>query len=436
MQAESLVKAYILTHGVRFTSDALRHAKAIGAKRQNVVYNLPATGGVNVESSKSQRLSSATDSEELARPQELFLVGDDGYKVCVSAVAPVLNRECAIVSFRDDLITIETPSHPELGNAVASVEFVPQPAYYDSKTSRGRAVTRWVSACGYDEMNVWPWHDCAIGKTCTFCGINSVQKKAGRSIDTIHALEWRQSGDAISQWSQVRDGVLAELMEAVELSIDDDCYREECHLILISGNLADHQLDAQALIYAELANAITSRYPGRFAEGAVAVTAPPRDLRLLTHMRDNGIEVGVFNLEAFSPDAFAVHCPGKASIGRDHYLDTLTAGVDVFGWGRSWCNFVLGLEPIETLLEGCEQLAAKGITPGANVLHLDHGATLSCDPPTINDVVFFFNRLAEIYRKHGHRPYYCERALRTSLANEAFAGRLGGTHSEISSFQL
>jgi hypothetical protein len=436
MQAESLVKAYILTHGVRFTSDALRHANAIGAKRQNVVYNLPATGGVSVESNKSQRLSSAADSEELARPQELFLVGDDGYKVCVSAVAPVLNRECAVVSFRDGLIAIETPSHPELGKVVASVEFVPQPAYYALKTSRGRAVTRWVSACGYDEMNVWPWHDCAIGKTCTFCGINSVQKKAGRNIDTIHALEWRQSGDAISQWSQVRDGVLAELMEAVELSIDDDCYREECHLILISGNLADHQLDAQALIYAELANAITSRYPGRFAEGAVAVTAPPRDLRLLTHMRDNGIEVGVFNLEAFSPDAFAEHCPGKAAIGRDHYLDTLTAGVDVFGWGRSWCNFVLGLEPIETLLEGCEQLAAAGVTPGANVLHLDHGATLRCDPPTINEVVFFFNSLAEICRKHGHRPYYCERALRTSLANEAFAGRLDGTHSEISSFQL
>jgi hypothetical protein len=436
MQAESLVKAYILTHGVRFTSDALRHAKAIGAKRQNVVYNLPATAGVSVESKKNQRLSSAADSDELARPQELFLVGDDGYKVCVSAVAPVLNRECAVVSFRDGLITIETPSHRELGNSVASVEFVPQPAYYDSKTSSGRAVTRWVSACGYDEMNIWPWHDCAIKKACTFCGINSVQKRVGRNIDTIHALELRRSGDAISEWSQVRDGVVSEVMEAVELSIDDTCYRDECHLILISGNLADHQLDLQTLIYSELANAITSQYPNRFAEGAVAVTAPPRDLRFLTHMRDNGIEVGVFNLEAYSLDAFAEHCPGKASIGRDHYLDTLSAGVDVFGWGRSWSNFVLGLEPIEALLEGCEQLAATGITPGANVLHLDHGATLRCDPPTLSDVLFFYNRLAEIYRRNGHRPYYCERALRTSLANEAFAGRLDGTNSEIRSFQL
>ena len=436
MQAESLVKAYVLTHGVRFSVDALRRAKAVNAKRQNVVYNLPATGGVASESNRSQRLSAATAPDELTRPQEMFLVGDDGYTTCVSAVAPVMNRECAVVSFHDGEITIETPSHPELGNAVASVEFVPQPAYYDLKTSSGRAVTRWVSACGYDEMNVWPWHDCAIGKTCSFCGINSVQKKVGRNIDMIHSLDWRQSGDAMSRWLLVRDGVLSELIEAVDLSIDDDCYREDIHLILISGNLADHQLDAQALIYAELANAITSRYPGRFAEGAVAVTAPPSDLRLLANMRDKGIEVGVFNLEAFSPEAFAEHCPGKASIGRDHYLNTLRAGVDVFGWGRSWCNFVLGLEPAETLLDGCEQLAAAGVTPGANVLHLDHGATLRCDPPTIDEVVHFFNRLADIYRNHGHPPYYCARALRTSLANEAFAGRLDGITTDLRSFQI
>lgn len=433
MQTESLVKAYVLTHGVRFSVDALHHAKAVNAKRQNVVYNLPATGGVLGLSTRNQRLSVATASEELARPQELFLVGDDGYTTCVSAVAPFMNRRCAVVSYCDGVIAIETPSHPELGKAIASVEFVPQPAYYDLKTSSGRAVPRLVSACGYDEMNIWPWHDCAIGKACSFCGINSVQKKVGRNIDMIHSLDWRHSVDAMSRWALVRDGVLAELMEAVDLSIDDQCYREEIHLILISGNLADHQLDAQALIYADLANAITSRYPGRFAEGAVAVTAPPNDLRLLTSMRESGIEVGVFNLEAFSPEAFAEHCPGKASIGRDHYLDTLRTGVDVFGWGKSWCNFVLGLEPTEALLNGCEQLAVIGVTPGANVLHLDHGAVLKCDPPTIETVVHFFSMLAEIYRQHGHRPYYCARALRTSLANEAFAGRLDGTTSNVRS---
>ncbi|HIA77488.1 MAG TPA: hypothetical protein EYO05_04770 [Gammaproteobacteria bacterium] len=178
------------------------------------------------------------------------------------------------------------------------------------------------------------------------------------------------------------------------------------------------------MIYSDIASVITSQHPGRFTEGAVAVTAPPNDLRLLKRMYESGIEVGVFNLEAFSPQAFAVHCPGKRAIGREHYLSALIEGVKVFGWGKSWCNFVLGLEPIDVLLAGCEELAAQGVTPGANVLHLDHGATLNCTPPTIEEVIYFFSGLADIYRKYDHRPYYCELALRTSLANEAFADRL------------
>ena len=81
MGAESLAKAYILTHGVRFSPAALDHAELIGAKRQNMVYNLPAADGDAVG------LAVVADRDRVARPQELFLTGDDGYTVCVSAVA-------------------------------------------------------------------------------------------------------------------------------------------------------------------------------------------------------------------------------------------------------------------------------------------------------------------------------------------------------------
>jgi hypothetical protein len=155
------------------------------------------------------------------------------------------------------------------------------------------------------------------------------------------------------------------------------------------------------------------------------VTAPPRDTALLAVMQEAGVEVGVFNLEAFGPVAFAKHCPGKARIGRDHYRATLDRGVSTFGWGRSWCNFVLGLEPAADLLLGCEELAARGVTPGANVLHRDQGASACPEPPDVDTVIGFYRELAGVYRRHRHRPYYCQLALRTSLANEAFDGRLG-----------
>lgn len=425
MHAESLAKAYVLTHGVRFTEDALGFAAQVNAKRQNGVYNLPAADTATPAVQRDNRALSILPSEaRLDRPQEMFLKGEDSYTVCVSAVSPVPGRKPATVHFNDGRLTLDTPSRPTIGQALDGLTFVPQPRYYDCHTASGRSVKRWVSACGYDEMNIWPWHDCAISRPCSFCGINAVQKQTGRDLDLLHALEMRRELDADRLWLSVREQVLGEITEAVGLAIDDECYRDHIHLILISGNLADHQLDAQARIYADIAKAITQRHPGRFAEGAVAVTAPPSDLGLLRLMRNCGIEVGVFNLEAFTPAAFALHCPGKDRIGRDHYLDTLQAGVKVFGWGRSWCNFVLGLESASDLLSGCEELASQGITPGANVLHRDHGASAKLDPPDMETVVTFYRELAAVCRRHKQRPYYCQLALRTSLANEAFAGRL------------
>ena len=411
MSAESLAKAYILTNGVRFTQDALCYAEQVNAKRQNMVYNRPAND------------SDGLSTGHTARPQELFLTGDDNYKVCVSAVTPVEERSCAVVDYSKGVLTVATPSRPSVGERVALVEYVPQPSYYSLTTTSGRPVTRWVSACGYDEMNVWPWHDCAIGQTCTFCGINAVLREAGKNVDLIHALELRQHSDYERRWESHRAEVLSEITEAVQLAIDDECYSEEIHLILISGNLANHQLDLQAIMYSEIAAAIVQNHPDRFAEDVVAVTAPPTDLKFLSTMREAGIAVGVFNLEAFSPDAFARHCPGKNKIGRDHYLQTLQRAVGVFGPGKAWCNFVLGLEPVEELLAGCEALAESGIVPGANILHRDHGASVRHTPPTFDEVLAFYSRLGAVYRQHNLRPYYCQLALRTSLANEAYAER-------------
>lgn len=425
MHAESLAKAYVLTHGVQFSDDALQCATEFNAKRQNAVYNLPVDDSMWPEAGRRHSVPSGSDrSAQLDRPQELLLSGDDGYTVCVSAVAPVHGREPARVEVRQGNLRLSTPSWHHLGDSLSQVAFVPEPTYYRRQTSSGRLVRRWVSACGYNEMNVWPWHDCAISQPCSFCGINFVQKQATQSADILHAIKIRRESDAYQVWLSRRKAVLTEIAESVGMAIDDDCYREGVHLIIISGNLADSQLDAQARIYAEIATTIMGQFPTRFADGAVAVTAPPSDLELLWIMKNGGVGVGVFNLEAFTPEAFERHCPGKHRIGRAHYLATLVKGVEVFGWGRSWCNFVLGLESVPDLLAGCEELAAMGVTPGANILHRDHGASLNHEPPDLETVIGFYRELAAIYLRYDQRPYYCQRALRTSLANEAYVGRL------------
>ncbi len=89
-----------------------------------------------------------------------------------------------------------------------------------------------------------------------------------------------------------------------------------------------------------------------------------------------------------------------------------------------WTNFVLGLEPVDDLLAVCRTLALDGIVPSANVLHFDEGNQIDCAPPSLNDVAHFFIELNRINCAQDFRPYYCAKALRTSLTNEAFAQRL------------
>lgn len=413
MGAESLGKAYILTHGVEFTDIALEHAEKVDAKRQNYVYNSP------VNYSKLARKKAS-----YGRPQELFLIGSDGYKVCSSAVSAVPGRENALVDYIDGKLVLSTPAMPEIGHSIANVEYVPQPAYYGKKTSSGKDIKRIVSACGYDEMNIWPWHDCAISKKCSFCGINSVKKGCAKNeSDLLEAYTLKNEADPKKFWDTKKESVIAEIIEAMGIAIDDECYAQEIHLIMITGNLDDSQLNLQAEIYSDIAKEISSNFPQRFAEGIIAVTAPPSNLEYLEVMKNSGIEIGIFNLEAYGEKAFLKHCPGKSVAGRTHYLETLERGVEVFGWGKSWCNFVLGLEDYEELLKGCEILASKGIVPSANVLHVDFGSSLKIAPPTFEEVIDFYKKLSAIYKKYSMKPYYCAKALRTSVSNEAFAGR-------------
>lgn len=398
MANEALLKAYILSRGVQFTQAALDYAILHLAKQQNLVYNAP-------------------KGYAKSRPQELLITGPTGYTVVASCTAPHDEAKSVwIDTIGDRLVAIVD----DLDFSGLSLAFVPEPGYYDKVTQSGTPLKRLVSACGLDELNIWPWHDCAISHKCTFCGVNKILRES-ESDDLLTAFAISRSAE---HWDQRKAAYLQDLKEAVQLAYDDDCYKEHLHLILIGGNLANDQLDRQAIIFTEIAGALHEVMGPRSTEGVVAVMMPPKDPSLLRQMKDGGIDIVVFNLEVAQEPYFSQLVPGKSRIGRDLIIERLEQSVPIFGRNKVWCNFVFGLEPVDGLLAMCEYLASKGITPGANVLHLDHGSSLHVVPPSVDEILYFYQQLAQIYRKHDLTPYYCQKALRTGLANEAFHGRL------------
>lgn len=396
VEEETYLKAMILSRGIEFSEEAIEVALLERAKGQNLVYNMPLY---------------ATDR----RPQELIITNlKDGYSVVVSCVAS--NPKSTPVYLDAD----------QNGNLLAFIDnkkvndieihFVQEPEYYRQILKNGENVKKYVSACGYDELNIIPWKGCAISQGCRFCGINNFVNKKDLSAHIISRDQ--------SQWHKVCDQYLNDLEEAISIAVRSNCYNEHAHVILIAGNLDNSSLDFQAEIFAKITKRISHLIRDISKEGVVVVITPPRNQKLISDLKEAGVRKVVFNLEAIIEKTFEKYCPGKADLGYKFFIDRLKYAVGVFGRGNVWTNLVFGLENKDDVLEKCELLIKEGVVISANVLHLDKGNSLDCDIPKIEDIIDFFYRLEMLNYKEGFLPFYCAKALRTSISNEAHDTRI------------
>ncbi len=396
IREETFLKAYILTHGVSFSEKCLNESMHGKCKQQNLIYNMPLNASA-------------------IRPQELIITNKmDNYSVVVSCVAehegsnPVF---LDIDSHNAIFAKIENKIIPNI-----TIDFVKEPNYYSKELRKGVKVKKYVSACGLDELNIVPWKGCALSKKCSFCGINNFIDDMNYNAFTI--------SDDYNKWNTVRDTYLKDLKRSIHIASKDSCYKEHMHTILISGNLKDKDLDFETDIFCEIANYIKDDINELSDEGIILVITPPKDMKKIDMLKESGIRTVVFNLEAIIPEYQKMHCPGKYALGNDFFKERLLYATKIFEKGHTWSNLVLGLEPIDEMLPLCEYYARNGVVLSANVLHLDKGNTTECLIPTMADVVKFFYELERINTKYGFLPYYCSKALRTSLSNEVHDYRI------------
>ena len=228
-----------------------------------------------------------------------------------------------------------------------------------------------------------------------------------------------------SLWTRNRAKYLECLIESALVAKEDSIYKEHLHPIIISGNLEDNSLNFQTIIYSEIAYNLYPVLKEKLDhDGIIVVLQPPSDDSMLELMRNSHISTVVFNQEVASCKARKDYCPGKYIISRDYIDNRLEAAINYFGRNHVWTNFVFGLEPIDYLLEKCKELCVLGVVPSANIFHRDSGSILANhDSPSYKDTYTFFNHLSFLYQKYNMKPFYCSKALRTSLTNEAYDGR-------------
>jgi bacteriochlorophyllide c C-7(1)-hydroxylase len=138
----------------------------------------------------------------------------------------------------------------------------------------------------------------------------------------------------------------------------------------------------------------------------VANVYPPEDFSELLKWKNLGFHGTQFDLETADAKYFAAICPGKTRF-RPHefWKEAQIASRDIFGPGRGTVSFLLmGLEPMETLLEGLEERLSKGIAPVPITRVQLTGSKMERFPPPEADwLVEACEKMAELYIRYADR---------------------------------
>jgi bacteriochlorophyllide c C-7(1)-hydroxylase len=127
---------------------------------------------------------------------------------------------------------------------------------------------------------------------------------------------------------------------------------------------------------------------------------PPKDLSEMYKWKELGINGTSFDVEIMDPAFFAAVCPGKADYApHEFWLEAQNASTEIFDWTTT--GLVVGLEPMQGLLEGMEDRVANGVLPLPFSFLPAPGSTFERFRPPNADWIFeCADKAADIFIRH------------------------------------
>lgn len=382
MQNELLLKARLLVDGVRVGESAFG---GVGRQHKEQVHHL-FEYDFDVHAAPLQ-------------PAEMRLPGGSVVQVRLNHHSPFL------VERRGDTLVLE-----EAGRALVTIEWLERPAFYNLATSAGRAMTSIAELVGEDCLSVSHTNTCLTfsnGKQCAFCNMNYTPKQYDEVLIRKKAAEVGEVAGAA-----FRSGVAR-------------------HFTITGGILRGNREMGILETYLEAFREATGqeKIPG------YVIMTPPEDLGELERLYNLGIQGIGFNLECWNPAFFRAICPGKEErIGYERYREAQRAAVEIFGaGGRVFSGFVAGIEPMEFLLEGVQELAEEGVASIPLVWSPSAGTRLQGHrPPTGEWHLELAERAAALMVRHLRRdtaalaaePVRCTHCQTQCLLQDVLVSRL------------
>lgn len=299
-------------------------------------------------------LSEMPQQEHLRAPEEIALLGGP-YNLRRTVVSVRLNPASPYRLDRQDdgfVLRLE-------GETVCPVILPPEPPHYRRCLSNGKPVSEIAPVIEWGYLiYLTVFRRCQYAgsdQECRFCDINpnfDQRRAAGLPYTPVKSVE--------------------EILEALDIiSVTDT--NSQAYTLTGGSVTSTLRGQSEADFYAQYAQAIEARFPGKWIGKAVVQALPKEELQRL---RDAGVRIYHPNYEVWDERLFAWLCPGKNEyIGRQNWLRRILDARDVFGPSCVIPNFVGGVEmarphgfesveqAIRSTAEGLEFFMSHGVTP-------------------------------------------------------------------------
>ena len=272
-----------------------------------------------------------------------------------------------------------------------------------------------LSVVGCDRLRVLPFDGCWNWNTsspCKFCNLHPQGNHGVRP--NLNSLP--EHSDYSKWWEAHSKQYLSNLSNAFKrvLEVKDSALQPHCHLVIMAGGFPDLEYLWRILIQTVEALRTVSSFENLDSH----LNAPPHfNINQLQCIKDMGIEKIQYNIEVYGKDTYEAVCPGK--IPYETLMEKLIEAVEVFGKGNVRSNFVLGLQPLDTLEEGFHALAELGVVSDYSVFQPKRGTAFEQrEGYSLYEIKKVTDLLIEVYKKHDFTPIYCSMSSRSSIINE------------------
>lgn len=295
-------------------------------------------------------------------------------------------------------------------------EFVYDIEALNIKIDDTHTVGDYIDVVGLDRIALLLFEGChnwICGKQCKFCDLHPKRVDEKVIKPTLNNLYLYPDVD--TWWNEQKAEFISNTAKALKILMEHHTFKHN-HLFIMAGNLDSSEKVWDYLI--EFTEGLAKEVDLKLFDSIVNV-CPHDTIEHLEKIKSLGIKQVQYNLEIANKEIFEFSCPGK--IAYEDFVSKMYEAVTIMGKNNVRSNFVLGLQDIDELLSEADTFASAGIITDYSVFQPKKHTPYEDKPaPTMEQVIYFTDKLADIYLKYGQVPIFCSLSSRSSIMNEVY----------------